>query len=273
MVAIAAPIAASAGLSAAAGGSGFLSSLGSLGSLLGGIGGMFGGSKGVSKADARDMMIDQRKEAINNALKLPKAIVKGWQDAGVHPLYALGAGGAQPMMPQTIGTMPAERDFASAGQNIGSALYRMASPNERRFAEITAAQAIDRGELENELLKTQIAQIRASMVPPFSVGNGHELIPDQANSTAGVKIVPKEDTLNFSGEQPGLRSGLQWFELPGIGKVRMPSNEFAEAGEDSLFTLPGVALGYTLPDVIRSLGGKISRSKIAKILRSVGRRS
>lgn len=147
-------------------------------SIAGSIGGLFGKKKrGPSFADMQ-VMEDQQ---IRNRLM---STMLGAKEAGIHPLYALGAPVLQNPGVSIGGSEGPERDWASAGQNIGTALHRISTSEERDLARITARQAVERGQLENELLKSQIAQIRSSWTP--SINNGRSIIPGQAQGKAAI---------------------------------------------------------------------------------------
>lgn len=78
--------------------------------------------------------------------------------AGLHPLAALG------MAPAAVGgTYVGGTDFGSMGQDIGRAAEAMLTPENKNTAHL-AQLAVERGGLENELLRTQIASQRMRLV-------------------------------------------------------------------------------------------------------------
>lgn len=151
------------------------------------VGGLFGGSK-KSKGPSFEEQLAMNDKMIKNTMK---ATMDAAADNGVHPLYALGA----PLSPAINFTAGTDREgpnwpgiVQDMGQNIGRAVHANATKEERALGEITARQAVVRGDLENELLKTQIAQIRASMNPPPSITNNGERLSGQADSA----VYPRE---------------------------------------------------------------------------------
>lgn len=83
--------------------------------------------------------------------------------AGLHPLAALG------MAPANVGGQWMGTDFGSMGQDIGRAVEAAASPMDKASSQMTRL-AVERGTLENELLRTQIASQRMRMAQDATVG-------------------------------------------------------------------------------------------------------
>lgn len=151
-----------------------------------GISKLFGG-KQKRGPDAGDQRVDHYYNVKNNL----KAIMDGAKENGIHPLYAMGA----PTAPGTVYQVGGDNNQSAIanemGQNIGAAISRAGNKSEREYAAATAAIALERGELENELLKSQIAQIRASHVP--AAGIGSEILAGQSDA---VEKVPSIQTMH-----------------------------------------------------------------------------
>lgn len=114
--------------------------------------------------------------------------VKDAEKAGISPLYALGAPTFSPAV--TMSGMP--EAMANAGQNIGRAADSLLDRDEKATAYTKSVQSLSltRMGLENELLASQIANIRQPGSPPAAPG-GHSLIPGQASTGIGkVKTDP-----------------------------------------------------------------------------------
>lgn len=91
--------------------------------------------------------------------------------AGVHPLYALGANTVS-YSPVSLGhsaDTSLGTSVANAGQSIGRAADAAATSDQRgsRTAQMITALQLERGSLENELLRSQIAKTRAQLGPPM----------------------------------------------------------------------------------------------------------
>jgi len=87
--------------------------------------------------------------------------------AGLHPLAALGTP-TTPFQP-AYGGMAS--DFASMGQDTSRAINATRTGKERTDAKLLAI-SIERGELENELLRSQIAKTN-QVGPPMPFSNAH----------------------------------------------------------------------------------------------------
>lgn len=101
--------------------------------------------------------------------------------AGIHPLYALGANtasyapssvsfGAGRVEPVSTG---GSGHMASAmGQNLGRAIAatRTESERDRAYTQTAQTLSLEKAGLENELLKSQIAQLRGQIGPPMPGG-------------------------------------------------------------------------------------------------------
>lgn len=158
---------------------------------------------------------------------------------GVHPLYALGAplspsinftaGGddREPRMNRMAGAA------ADMGQNIGRAIYARGTPEERAFAKITAQQALERGHLENELLKSQIAQIRTSG-PGNAVRSPDPRYPSQ-------NVLP----IGVSSAQPRY--------LPMVNPDGSITNVTNPDAGDNEFVMAWDFLSKTMPDEAKNL--------------------
>lgn len=87
--------------------------------------------------------------------------------AGVHPLFALGAS-TQSFSPVSVGSSSSgnmSETLGGAGQDIGRAINATMSSTDRKSASGKAAEALalERGTLENDLLRTQIASQAAKL--------------------------------------------------------------------------------------------------------------
>jgi hypothetical protein len=132
------------------------------------LGSLFGGDD----ADESQKYWARRNETLQRDA-MTKSIqyrVADAQAAGIHPLYALGA---QTMSPSPVGVGgsnqgPSKWDrLADMGQNISSSLKSMTTKEERAVAAVQTKQQLENGDLNNELLRSQIALNRANAVPSF----------------------------------------------------------------------------------------------------------
>lgn len=143
--------------------------------------------------------------------------------AGIHPLYALGHQGVS-YSPVSLGGEAytgSAATMAAAGQDFSRALEATRTSDQRTEAVGKAAQmlALEKGSLENELLRANIAKLRAQVGPPM----------------------PALTDKNAIDGQPATRV----LDLPGGIKLVTPANESTqddvskEYGDEGLPQLPG----------------------------------
>lgn len=147
------------------------------------LGGLFGKKKrGPSFQDQLDM---SRASIFTNM----KATMDAARENKIHPLFALGNTPAGGMSFEVGGDEPDNRIgnwMRDTGQDIASALFKRGTKEDRAYAKVTADLAVERGMLENELLKSQIAQIRGAGP---AMPSGGEVLPGQADSSGLYPLI------------------------------------------------------------------------------------
>jgi len=135
-------------------GSSALSSIGSFASSLG-IGG------GEKRPRYRDALLAQKYATTNDF----DARIESAKKHGINPLVALGV----PATTGPAGHIGSSDSFgermSAAGQGLGRAAAAIQSKEERESQRILTAQQIERGQLENDLLKSDIALKRGQLAP------------------------------------------------------------------------------------------------------------
>lgn len=123
-------------------------------SILGAIAGI-GGSivDSIFGNDQADKQAELQKEFAQNGIRWK---VRDAQKAGIHPLYALGAQ-TTAYSPVSVGST----DFATGGQNLGSAIQAMTTPKEKLdgFTKTVQDLTLQKMGLENEVLASQLRLI------------------------------------------------------------------------------------------------------------------
>lgn len=220
------------------------------GQFLSGIGGLFGSDgPGIS-----EQLYEQREHQQQLDWKRPSWIVHGAKQAGLHPLAVLGsqvAGGAQAPFSVPDPNARALQSLSDMGQGLGTAVNAYSSREEKALQLKSQALAVENQELQNQRLRAENAVTMTGRPAGMSL---NPLMPGQADS--GVRLVPKEDTLNLSGNQPGIRPSAQTFDYPGNifgGPVRHMSQEASEATEDDFISKAIFALMYTAPDLFKNM--------------------
>lgn len=122
------------------------------GSLAGGIAQQYFGQSAADQAWKR------QKKVLQNQVQWRVADATA---AGLHPLAALGLSPAAGPMAAEVGGVGAA--LSDMGQNVGRAVSAYMNPQEKAVAATLQTQQILNNDLQNELLKTQIASQKATL--------------------------------------------------------------------------------------------------------------
>lgn len=214
-----------------------------VGSALDAIGGFVGASKANKLAKKQfqfqvDMAHNQIAWRVADAMR-----------AGIHPLYALGPTG------MTFSPVSGGGDFGGGfgqmGQDLSRAAMSMMTDRERRVAAAAALMRedivqqqedekheinVERGHLENLILRSQIARLNSGQVGPVAP-EGITTVPPGT-----VRSVPSTVGVGAQGEParaPGALTDYQYHrrEDGGIGIVQ--SEQMKERTEDDVFQQAG----------------------------------
>lgn len=201
-------------------------------SLLGGI----MGNKQKEKQDAANVQL--QKDFAQQGIQWKVADAKA---AGIHPLFALGAN-THSFAPNSTGDSlgPA---LSSAGQNIGRAISSTSTGTQKVTAISKAAEALtlERGALENQLLRSQIARLNQQNQPSVPLPGTAHLIPGQGETTIpnvpGTLIDKPFERTGASPTNPVAEAAT----TPDIGYARntyghypIPAKDIKEKIEDNL---------------------------------------
>lgn len=241
----------------------FIGPLISAGSTL--LGGLLGSSQTdkANKAAAQiaDRNIALQKEFARNGIQWKVADAL---DAGVHPLYALGAQTTS-FSPVSVGVSPntsMASALAGAGQDIGRAVNATLPQSKRlqAYAEASQTLSLQRQGLENELLASQIRKLnQAGPTPAMPSGGDRYLISGQGNSPVSASSLIKEEPMERTVSAPGAPH-LEPGALPDTGFARtptglapVPSKDVKDRIEDALIPeLMWAFRNYVLP---QGMGG------------------
>lgn len=183
--------------------------------------------------------------------------------AGIHPLYALGNNGIAFQPTHAFGDEWGSA-VADASQHIGRAIDSTQSTS-ARTAERLNALTVERGELENEVLRARLALLEQQKNPPMPVPKPVQAIPGQSDvddktplgltvtgADAHAQIKPQEVTpahphANYMEPAPVTDMGLAW---TGTGYAPVPSKDVKDRSEDMM--IPEVMWGvrnFLLPNL------------------------
>lgn len=174
------------------------------------------------------------------------------KQAGIHPLYALGAS-TPTYTPSSLQLNPTNpgTGIAAAGQDISRAINATRSAGQRTDAFTKTVQdlTLQKMGLENQLLGSQIAKLNQTQNPPMPVGQRY-LIDGQGQTASGdtpatfaerfgalVQDKPMERTRSAPGlphQEPGAINDVGFARTAGGGYAAVPSKDVKERIEDNL---------------------------------------
>lgn len=128
--------------------------------------------------------------------------VKDAKQAGIHPLYALGANTVS-FSPISVGsTVPDWSGIGNAGQQLGQAFDQGRNGTQKitKIQALTENLSLERGALENELLRAQIRKLSANTP---SVPGADPMLIDGQPSTAVPGTLIDENPMKRQASAPG----------------------------------------------------------------------
>lgn len=174
-----------------------------LGEIISAAANLFGGKlQGDRQEELQQQQIAAQREFAQNGIQWK---VKDAKSAGISPYYALGASTAS-YSPVSVGEGGIGKGLSDASQDLGRAANAAMSKEDRDDVAKKAADLdLTNKDLQNELLKTQIAKMRGQIgpaMPTIASKNGGNLIDGQpATQTETVSGAPvKSDDIKQQAE-------------------------------------------------------------------------
>lgn len=157
------------------------------------------------------------------------------QKAGIHPLYAMGASipGYNPSPISLSSGTSLGPGLASAGQDIGRAVTATMTKGERNASWETAILK-ERGLLENELLRANIAKEKAQLGPPLPSALTNTLIPGQGDASLAVNPMPVNPSAPGRPHHETAAVSDTGFARTSTGLAPTPSLDVKERIEDQI---------------------------------------
>lgn len=209
---------------------------------------------GIMGSNSADKVREQQAQQFERNIELQKEFAKTgiqWkvQDAkaaGIHPIFAMGGNTAS--YSPTSSNFTADTSMANAmsraGQDIGRAVNATQNSATRvdAFTAATQALSLERGKLENEVLKSDLAsrnaRLQQQINPPMPV-NQRYLIPGQAQTAVGdlVKSKPMEQTPadpKMANSEAGANPDAGYLRTAG-GLFPVPGEKAKERIEDDWY--------------------------------------
>lgn len=185
-----------------------------VGSIISGVGSLVGGILGGnSQDDANEANLAWQREMATSGVQMR---VRDAKRAGISPLAAMGANLMSPS-PVVVGS-PLGDSLERMGQNVGRAVAATSSVGERAMAGLQ----LERGALENELLRLQVKREQSAQIGP---GFPIETVPHRIVATEPGKITA----------EAGAVPGVQYERTEDGGLVPLPSSSITESIEDNPF--------------------------------------
>jgi len=254
------------------------------------IGGILGDKSAKSQQQAN---LEAQREFAQHGIRWKVADAKA---AGLHPLAALGAQ-TVPYAPVSVGGSGLGDGLAQAGQDISRSLNATRDRSERLEAEAINRTAqyenlrmarerhgadMQRAELENALLASQLKRAQVNANPPFPSMSGRSA--GAPNSQGSFVYNPAELTSVQPGKPEltaGPASALWTTYDSGSGKIDLPSQEAAESLEaaGSLVSAPLIlyrnAWGRYVPAIKQFFTRQHNRQRdvMTKLNRDIRRRA
>lgn len=144
--------------------------IGAAGSLLGGL---FGSN---SRKKQQQQQYEHQKEFAQKGIQWR---VQDAKNAGIHPLYAMGAQ-TQSYQPSYVGE-PMQTALENAGQHIGRAAEAHMSRDQRAINKTAQTLQLQNMQLQNDLLASRIARENQPGTPPPPTGS--TIIDGQGNAS------------------------------------------------------------------------------------------
>lgn len=145
--------------------------------------------------------------------------------AGLHPLAALGAN-TMSFTPSQVGDTALPTSISNMGQNISRAINATRTSDERAMSHLT----IEHAQLENELLRSQIANNNAMRNPPFP--GSEDFVPGQGDSgSAGFGSSRGLTVPGRFAQEAGLRPDVSYGRTD-TGLTPVIPNSLSESYED-----------------------------------------
>lgn len=206
-----------------------------LGSVASGIGNAF------AAKDAAKEQYKNQKEFAQKGIQWKVADAK---DAGIHPLYALGANTTS-YAPVSVGNTNPLQGLAEGGQDLSRAVdaTRPASAKLDAFTQTAQQLQLTRMGLENELLASQIAKTRQTSTPPMPTAGDRMLVDGQGDSPL-VKTSPMARQTHSEGapsQEAGAVTEMGYLRTP-TGWAPVMSKDAKDRSEDDI----GAELSWSL---------------------------
>lgn len=216
-------------------------------------------SSATEKANRQNAAL--QREFAQNGIRWKVADAKA---AGIHPLYALGAGGYS-ASPSYVGDQAPANLAASMGQDVSRAIHATRTEGERADAVTGTLRRlqVENAGLQNDFLRAQIAKINSSQVgPPLPSNSAMPGLVGQGNYVSEVPLERVHSAPGKPHQEVGQISDVGFAKTP-TGLTPVPSKDVKERIEDQMIPEIGWAIRNQLLPYLGQ-GDKPSKSLLPK---------
>lgn len=201
----------------------------------GAVSGLFGADAARSESrairDAARANADAQREFAQMGIRWRVADAEA---AGIHPLYAMGAPGAN-FTPSYIADTPRSDFKRSFGDMMGQNLSRAIAATQTAEERLADRLRLEHMGLQNDLLRAQITSINAPGNPPLPSSGSSNFVPGQGDS--GIMVVnPSSRTASQAGreaQEAGWRPDVSYSRTD-TGLVPVIPQGLSESMEDDM---------------------------------------
>lgn len=231
------------------------------GSVIGGISNLVGGIfEQESKRKANESAVAhavhqqnlQQEAMLKGVTWKARDVMNAYKETGIHPLQLLGVSGPtySPVGLAQMGGSSIGESIGKMGQNIASGIHANADRALRGQAlmmqETMMNHAMERGGLENELLRTKIASERALLAQNSSPGMP---VITSGASPKGKGVSDSQGSTTGFGVEKNIIPDLTVARTPSGGYVLLPS----EAGKQRMEDMFGLSAQWFMRNVLQPL--------------------
>lgn len=209
---------------------------GGFGGLVGAAANIIGGIMGQNSAEntAANNISNQVRFA-RNAIQWK---VRDAKDAGVHPLFALGA--PTTSFSNVSSSNALGEGIAAAGQDLGRAVNAFSSQEEKAMTIAGAKLELEGKQIDNDIKRATLADLtRRTLAPGSPPSLNDRFLVDGQNSAAAVNPLVKVSPMKQTANQPGVPH-IEPGANPAVGYARtktgwmpIPGQQVKEQIEDS----------------------------------------
>lgn len=213
------------------------------------IGGLFNKSS-ADKAAEQNMMIARENQAMQRefAQNGIRWKVEDAKAAGIHPVYAMGAPTTSfsPISFSATADNSVGNAIASMGQDIGGAINKTRTAPEKTdvFTKAVQALTLEKGALENEVLRSRLAREKQTNSPPMPV------MADKPAPFTVPEATKSED------RPPLMIFGSRWLTNPNTSPMKAWEDQYGDEGPASWVLPPLLATN----DAIHNVRMRVNRS-------------